>query len=483
MNKEHVLQDISGAIKAALKHIYSYIPKDPVIKDDMVVMDVSSRNNITREIQVSQIESTIKFMPLDEIYSSCKTNAPVMSIIIPKGNANLTLTRKYPDTYPFYFADDSGNSIFCIQQGHDDKGEKRAILYACHNTEPDYPLYEIRAATAELLPLRVVYSTNEPGPIFGSSQDDYCRLMANSIAEKLSAYLPIELHRKNHQELRIVSFYDTIAKSGIKNSDPENNPAHFEMSDESGRSIRYVVVTNDGRKMSLDGFMRITQPELWEAHKQAMRGKSQTKKNEFLIKTFFSKDDLVIMASDLFEKVASRFTEKEVNSLRFNTFVQEQLPLFNGLVNTNVITKDSVNNKAGTFNLSQFISVKFIEKERRDFFEKNKDHVIALTRKIPIVKEDLSFSEETISRIRGNLDNREDLIPIRNCPSDIISELIKLRIYSVAYYAKGIESSLFKENTDAINIVLGNVNPRLFNEYGAQKEIAIYKSFTDDRSP
>lgn len=472
------LDNLGSRLHAILKEQLFFSMPPPVESyekiNNAVVVPISNKDRIYTQVLFTPKTNPKTSCHLNDVYALCEKGV-VTGITVDIGGTPIVLSRIHPDMYPFYFKSSDGRN-YCIQDAHDDKGIRRAVLYSCYGTEPEIPIYAIIEASLATLPYDISYKTNDP---YYLNDPNFCALMDKKIATTLSVYdtsvSNLSLEKKN--DLKIARMYDAVASKGIKNSDPENNMRYYDISDESGRPIRYVIETNDGRKMSHDGFIRLTQPELWEKHKDALLGKDIAKKNRVLIAHYYSLVDIKKVAAEVFDTLIKHgIGEKDFMGIPAQNIIAEKHPLFLNLYNTDLTTNDNA-----TFNLTQNISWQFFEKNRADYFNENKDSILALKSKIPITEKEISFSNDRLAFLRGYLQTRPDLQPILNSPIDVQNELFKSRIYEVAYIHKETNSHIYVTNTLAIDAVLATPKPTFADLEKLQETISFLKKEPDSK--
>lgn len=104
-------------------------------------------------------------------------------------------------------------------------------------------------------------------------------------------------------EIKAIKFYDALKKNNAPRIqiqdqngreklvwDAESRNQYMDTSDETGRKIRWGVELSDGRTVSMDGLIRITQPDVWERLNKKIKGMKLADKNEFIIKNTLDKD-------------------------------------------------------------------------------------------------------------------------------------------------------------------------------------------------
>jgi hypothetical protein len=161
--------------------------------------------------------------------------------------------------------------------------------------------------------------------------------------------------------VKAVKFFDALKKNNAPRIqiqdqygnektvfDPANKTDYFDKSDETGRKIRWGVELSDGRTVSLDGLLRITDPELWAKWESKLKGKSIADKNEFIIRhTMDSKqfEELLedtwqfLSGEDVFsirtsrDKNGNRVGEYEINAAKANKVLQDNGHPLAGMIN------------------------------------------------------------------------------------------------------------------------------------------------------
>ena len=118
---------------------------------------------------------------------------------------------------------------------------------------------------------------------------------------------------------------------------------HAYESDETGKYIRWGAELSDGRKVSLDGVIRITDPERWEKIKDIVIAKSGHDKTAVLIENAMTEKDLEQSMEDIWQEAEKAgWKRQDIGSASFDKWVKQGKFLLSGLIHRHLTTMDGV---------------------------------------------------------------------------------------------------------------------------------------------
>lgn len=170
-------------------------------------------------------------------------------------------------------------------------------------------------------------------------------------------------------EIRAAKFYDALKKNNaptiqITDSygrekivfDPIHKNEYFDKSDETGRKIRWGVVLSNNQKVSMDGLLRVTEPEVWLRYSKRLKGKKIAEKNEFIIRHTLDEKEFDELLQETFDFLRSQdvFSETyrgrdfegnkiittDINNSKVNKLLSEEGHPLAELFNRELILKD-----------------------------------------------------------------------------------------------------------------------------------------------
>jgi hypothetical protein len=172
------------------------------------------------------------------------------------------------------------------------------------------------------------------------------------------------------EPIKAVKFYDALKKNNAPRIqvrdeygnervvfDPASRQEYMDKSDETGRNIRWGAELSDGRVVSLDGLIRITEPDVWARWESRIKGMKLENKNEFIIKQTLDKKDFdqllketvdFLETEDVYsqtyrgrdEKTGEKKYTTDINDSKINKLLKEEGHPLAGIFNRELTLKD-----------------------------------------------------------------------------------------------------------------------------------------------
>lgn len=149
------------------------------------------------------------------------------------------------------------------------------------------------------------------------------------------------------EKVTVTGYYDALKKNNApmieytdsygverKTYDPAVRSEYYDRSNETNQPIRYVAELSDGSIVSLDGAIRLTDPERWAKVERKMEGKSKDAKNRILIEETFTRDQIVKEVEALTQEFidSQNGSTDSVGNIKHKAFAEKQGSLFAGVL-------------------------------------------------------------------------------------------------------------------------------------------------------
>ena len=221
---------------------------------------------------------------------------------------------------------------------------------------------------------------------------------------------------------------------------------HGDTSDETGRKIRWGVLLSNGDKVSMDGAIRITDPERWALVGDFIKAQTGIKKQKALIENSFTLSELEAVTDELFyDAIEAKFKQGDFGQPNFDRWMRDNDHILADLITYKLKTTDDK-----TFNPSQHLLSKWEEVEREKAYEAIKDQIPDLAMDIPVPLDATEVTDDVIWDCLKSIQRLPDLKPLRYIPYEKQKQIVSERIQNVINFRKNKAITLtdMEENTD-----------------------------------